>query len=318
MRTCFSIRAGEKILRLFFTARECESLTGDFEEAFIDLRSDKGLFRALLWLWFQILKSASRSFLLSIYWRGIMLKNYIKIAMRNFRRQKGYVIINFAGLAIGLAVTLTLTLYIMDDLKFDRFHEDADRIFRILSVGVTRGTVNSIPSGPLVQTFKEDIPEIESATRVTGGGRLRIGRIGTDLRNAEAEGVVRVPFILGDSGFFDVFNFKLLEGASGDALARPGSVFLTPEAAQAVFGEDNPVGQPLAVRGLENAQVVGLVQAPPTTSHIQFDMIIPLIPEANPVWWNNFERKFNTGRVCQAEAGDRTRWCGSQNGRSRF
>ena len=226
-----------------------------------------------------------------------MLKNYLKVTLRNFRRHKGYTFINFAGLAIGLAVTLIITFYVMDDLKYDRFHRDADRIYRILSVGVKRGTKNSITAGPLVPAFKQGIPEVEYATRVVYGGRQPVGPPGTDFRNADQGSVIRVECVLGDTDFFNVFDFKILEGDSGEALSKPGAVFLTPETAKAHFGDRSPIGEPIAVRALETAFVAGIVAAPPTTSHIRFGMVAALIPEQNPVWWDNFENLTLTGYV---------------------
>ncbi len=227
-----------------------------------------------------------------------MLKNYLKVTLRSFRRHKGYTFINFAGLAIGLAVTLIITLYVMDDLKYDRFHKDADRIYRILSIGVKRGTKNSITAGPLLPAFKQGIPEVEYATRVVYGGNQQIGPPGTDFRNADEGSIIRTECILADADFFDVFDFKILEGDSGKALSKPGAVFLTPKTAQTLFGSRDPIGKPLAIRALEETSfVAGIVAPPPTTSHIRFGMVVALIPEQNPVWWDNFENLTLMGYV---------------------
>jgi putative ABC transport system permease protein len=227
----------------------------------------------------------------------ILLKNYIKITLRNFNRHKGYTFINFAGLAIGLAVTLIITFYVMDDLKYDKFHKDADRIYRVLSVGVKRGTKNSITAGPLLPAFKQGIPEVEYATRVVYAGRQQIGPPGTDFRSADEGSVIRAECLLADEDFFEVFDFEILKGDSGEALSKPGALFLTPETAQAFFGDRDPVGEPIAVRFFDTAFVAGIVEAPPTTSHIQFGMVASLIPEKNPVWWDNFENLTLMGYV---------------------
>ncbi len=226
-----------------------------------------------------------------------MLKNYLKITLRNFKRHKGYTFINFAGLAIGLAVTLVITFYVMDDLKYDRFHRDAERIYRVLSVGVKRGTKNSITAGPLLPAFKQGIPEVEYATRVVYWAGMPIGPQGTDFRNADEESVIRADCVLADADFFDVFDFKILKGDSGEALGKPGAVFLTPETAEAIFGSRDPIGEPIAVRALETAFVAGIVEAPPTTSHIQFGTVAALIPEQNPIWLDNFENLTLMGYV---------------------
>jgi putative ABC transport system permease protein len=274
------------------------NLLGDYTEIYNRIAPSKGTMKARFWLFKQMFRSFPRFLGDQIYWRSIMLKNYLKITLRNFKRHKGYTFINFAGLAIGLAVTLIITFYVMDDLKYDKFHRDADRIYRVLSVGVKRGTKNSITAGPLLPAFKQGIPEVEYATRVTYGGRQEVGLPGTDFRSADQESVIRSECILGDADFFDVFDFKILKGASGEALSKPGAVFLTPETAQALFGDKDPIGEPIAIRALgETSYVAGIVAAPPTTSHIQFGIVGALIPEKNPVWWDNFENLTLMGYV---------------------
>jgi putative ABC transport system permease protein len=218
-----------------------------------------------------------------------MIRNYLKIALRNIKKQKVYSLINFIGLAIGLSVTLVITLYIIDDLTFDRFHENRDQIYRFLSIGVKRGTKNSITAGALVQNAMQTIPEVKYATRVTRGGRVSLGPVGTNFNNPDDGTSIRAEAILADAQFFNVFDFKILEGASGEALGRQENVFLTPRVAQALFADGSAVGQPIAIRGLEDAKVVGIVEAPPSNSHIQFEMIIPLIPERNPRFWNSWD-----------------------------
>ena len=288
---------GERILGIFYASLERESLAGDLEEIYAERLSAGKKWNAGFWYWTQILKSVGRALTLTAYWSWIMFKHYLKIAWRHLRRQKSYSVVNFAGLAIGLSVTLVIALYVLDDITYDRFHKNADQIYRILSIGVKRGTKNSITAGPLVQAAMVSIPEVKYATRVTGGGRLAIGPVGTDFRNLEQGRAVEAQAIAADTHFFDIFSFKILEGESGEALGRPDSVFLTPRKAKALFGDRNPVGESIAVAGMENARVAGIIEAPPTNSHLQFEMILPLIPERNPVWWNNWENLSLCGYV---------------------
>ena len=124
-----------------------------------------------------------------------MIHNYLKIALRNIRKQKVYSLINLIGLAIGLSVTLVITLYIIDDLTFDRFHENKDQVYRILSIGVKRGTKNSITAGPFVQNAMETIPEVKYATRMARGGNISLGLVGTNINNPEGDLTVRAQFL---------------------------------------------------------------------------------------------------------------------------
>lgn len=107
---------------------------------------------------------------------------------------------------------------------------------------------------------------------------------------------VRALTLVTDPGFFDVFSFKILSGKAS-ALATSNGVFLTPEIATAVFGEEDPMGKPLQLRFVENAYVAGIVEAPPSNSHIQYEIIIPLRVEQNPVWWDSWENQVLTGYI---------------------
>jgi putative ABC transport system permease protein len=286
------------VFRILLPKTDLPNLLGDYTEIYNRIACAKGKREANHWLFKQIFRSFPRYLGDEVYWRSVMLKNYIKVTLRNFKRHKGYTFINFAGLAIGLAVTLIITFYVMDDLKYDKFHRDADRIYRVLSVGVKRGTKNSITAGPLLPAFKQGIPEVEYATRVAYGRRVPVGPPGTDFRNADEGSIVRAECIFADTEFFNVFDFKILEGEPGEALGKPGAVFLTPETAQALFGSRDPVGESIAVQALETtAFVAGIVEAPPTTSHIRFGMVAALIPEQNPVWLDNFENLTLMGYV---------------------
>jgi putative ABC transport system permease protein len=234
-----------------------------------------------------------------------VLKNYLITAFRNLKRYKVYSSINIVGLAIGFAVSLVITFYLIHDLTFDRFHDNAENIYRVLSIGKKRGTKNSITAGPLMVAIKENIPEIQGATRVYLYRRVAINRPDVDQVNREdPASSVRAEAILADGGFFDVFGFKILAGAKGEVLNIPGSVFLTPRVAKSLFAEENPLGKPLAIRGVENTHVAGIVEAPPSTSHIQFAVILPLIPKQSPIWWDSWENLGLCGYVSLNQKAD--------------
>jgi len=218
-----------------------------------------------------------------------MIKNLITTAFRNLRKNSAYSALNILGLAVGLAVTIVITLYVIDDLTFDGFHKNGNDIYRILSIGVKRGTKNSITAGPMVRAAAENIPEVAAATRVTRGGRRALGPAGTSRERLRDESAIRGEALLADEGFFDVFSFEIIRGEPGSALARPDAVYLTPRLAQALFKAADPVGQPIAVLGLENARVAGIVAAPPRNSHLQFEVILPLNPQSEPNLYDSWE-----------------------------
>jgi putative ABC transport system permease protein len=156
----------------------------------------------------------------------------------------------------------------------------------------------------MVRDAMETIPEVKYATRVTPGGRRRLGHVGADFNSPEGQNAVRAESLYADSHFFDVFSFKILQGEPGEALSRRESVYLTPEVARALLEDQDSVGQAIAVQGIENAQVVGIVEAPPANSHIQFEMIVPLIPEINPQYWDSWETLALRGYVLLEENAD--------------
>jgi putative ABC transport system permease protein len=228
-----------------------------------------------------------------------MWKNYIKIAIRNIKRQKIYSFINITGLAVGIAISLTLTLYVVDDLTFDRFHEDAESIFRFTQTDDVAGLgtrISAITAGPMAPTAKQELPEVIAAARTYAYDRLPIRRIDEERQRELEEDAIRARVLVTDPDFFDVFSFEILEGKEG-ALENPNGILITPELAEAIFADEDPMGRALQVPTVESAYVAGIVKAPPVNSHIQFDMIIPLRVETNPVWWGRWENQTLSGYV---------------------
>ncbi|MFC1493372.1 ABC transporter permease [candidate division KSB1 bacterium] len=218
-----------------------------------------------------------------------MLKNILKIVFRNFVRQKGYSFINISGLTVGLAISIILSFYVIDDLTYDRFHPNAKNIYRVLTVGGSRLAPSAITSGPLMVAIKEEVPEITGSARFTYFGQVPVSRPGENVDREDEDSQVRARALVTDPGFFDVFSFKILSGNAEEALKDPSGILLTPEIAEAVFGEEDPLGKPVVVRGVNSAYVSGIVEAPPNNSHIQFGVIVPLRVEQNPVWWDSWE-----------------------------
>ncbi len=201
-----------------------------------------------------------------------MLQNYLRVALRHLRKQKGYAAINVLGLSIGIAGALLVGLFVREELAFDRFHEKADRIHRawvLEDYGPDEQFFNTVTPHVLGPAMAAAFPEVERVVRFRpmGGAVLR-GEQALDER-----------FVLVDSAFFDVFSFDLLQGDAMTALARPDAVVLTDSAAYRHFGEVNPVGQPLIVRfGDEERSLVvtGIVANPPDASSLQFGALVPM------------------------------------------
>ena len=121
----------EYLMRCMFPDDNYYTTVSDLEEDYKYLLSKKGIFIARLWYWWQLLPALVYFLTINIKWSFIMLKNYIKISLRNMRRYKSYSLINIAGLAVGIASCVFTILYVYHELSFDKFHEKNERLFRI-------------------------------------------------------------------------------------------------------------------------------------------------------------------------------------------
>lgn len=198
-----------------------------------------------------------------------MLKNYLKIAIRQLLRNKGYSIINILGLAVGLACCLLILLYVQDELNYDGFHEKADRIYRVALERKYPGRVSNYAFIPqsYAGTFQSELPEIENTTRLFSfPGSLTL-RVGDQFYEEESS-------MWADSNFFEVFDFPLLQGDPSKVLTKPNSVLLTESTAKKYFGEDNPIGKVLDIPNNDNDLVVsGICADIPENSHFKFDLL---------------------------------------------
>ena len=201
-----------------------------------------------------------------------MLKNYIKIALRNLRRNKLYSSLNIAGLAIGITCCILILLYVQDELSYDRFHENADRIYRATTHFVLKDRIMDFASTAHVQgpMFKEAYPEVENYVRFNSYGSRRMIRY-KDVSYAEEK------FIWVDNSVFDIFSFNLIKGNPEEALTKPNTVVITEEIAEKYFGDEDPLGKNLRVHSDELYMITGVVENIPANSHIRPDFLASFI-----------------------------------------
>ena len=277
----------EWILRLLYSQDYYSERSGDLEEAYAELREESGPFRAKVWLWFQILKLFYGVIRLNIVWRFIMLKNYLKIAFRNMFRNKLYSLINLTGLAIGLAACLMIWLWVQDEMNYDRFHTNADRIYRIERKVDFRNIHGQTPttSGPYGPALVNDYPEITNYVRLHRN-ELSI----KDHRNI----FHKHQIIVADNSIFEVFDFHLEGGDLKTALTQPRSMVMTRDNALKYLGTADAVGKSLTVdwSGTQaDFQITGILEEIPPNSHVQFDVLVSISsypPEELNYWGNNF------------------------------
>ncbi len=211
-----------------------------------------------------------------------MFSNFFKSALRNIFRHKTYVIINILGLAVGFACSLLIFLFVIHELSFDKFNEKYDRIYRIYIDGKMSDQEfkSAWTPAPAARTFVEEFPEIETAIRMQRWDELLI-RI-DDRKFIESK------IALADSGFFNVFSLKLLEGDPSKVLSQPNAVVLTLSQARKYFGNGEAVGNHLRIGNDSTLYTItGVMQDVPENSHLDFDILLSFLthPRANDDFW---------------------------------
>lgn len=198
-----------------------------------------------------------------------MIQNYVKITLRNLRKNPLTTGLNVAGLAAGIAVCLFVGVWMQRELSFDNFHPDVDRIFRIVNTFKSESeSFSQAPSGPaLGARLPAELPEIEAGCRyLDGSDRLSVA----DKHFFEDD------IIIADSNFFQFFHFPLLKGDPARALADMSGIVLTESMAKKYFGDADPMGQTLTYGARSLLKVSGIAADPPVNSQIQFTAVMPM------------------------------------------
>ena len=262
-------RLAEWIIHLISKPEERFSVIGDFEEIYGEIAIEGGIMKAQYWYWFQIIKSAPLFLVNYIYWSVAMFKSYVKVALRNMQKQKLFSFINISGLAIGMACAIVIMLYIKDEFSYDRFHENADRIYRI-EASRTRDTSPNRSVYVVMPADREafnEIPEIESVTRY-------LQTNGTVTRYEDKQFAENPRYV--DPTFFEIFSFPLLRGDPKTALNDPYTAVITEEIAHKYFGDEEPVGKMLIIDNNQNVIITGILQEIPRNSHIKPTILVSL------------------------------------------
>lgn len=196
-----------------------------------------------------------------------MFKNYLKIALRNIRKQKGYSFINIAGLSVGIACCILILLWIQDELSYDRFHKNGHQIYRITRTEHRESGEMEIPMtyANVAPLLKDEYPGVDNY--------VRFGREYRAFVKYDNNGFVEERFFYADPTVFSVFDFSLSLGNAESALTEPYSIVLTQNAALKYFGTENPIGKILKVNDKEDYVITGILNDLPHNSHIQFDLL---------------------------------------------
>jgi putative ABC transport system permease protein len=199
----------------------------------------------------------------------VMLRNHLTLALRNLRRRPGYTFINITGLSIGIGACLLILLFVRDEMSFDRFHENADRIVRVILRSESEGRETEVTPTIVAPLFKRTFAQVEEATRVYDIARYHTVAIRRGENAWQEDGS-----IYADSTFFDVFSFPFLVGTPEGALSRPNTLLLTESSARRYFGDASlAMGQTLDVGTAGEFEVTGVLADVPANSHLRFDVV---------------------------------------------
>ena len=211
-----------------------------------------------------------------------MLKNYFTVAFRNLKRNKVFSLINIGGLAIGLATCWMITLYVANELSYDNWNKNADRIYRVAQhADWPGGHFNlAVTPPPMAAALKNDYPEIEQTVRfnVEGGGtityeqqRLQVGDI-----------------LFTDSTVFKIFSYKFLYGDAGAALTAPQSIVLTQTLAKKIFGDAAiALNKVISFGNNYTARVTGVIEDVPANAHFSFSALRSMPGDMGSSWENS-------------------------------
>ena len=214
-----------------------------------------------------------------------MFKNLIKHSLSSFKRQRAYIIINIIGLSIGVACSLLIALFVINEASYDKFNTKKDRIFRTILNGKIGGQEVTISTSAAIMgpTMIREFPEIEDFLRMTGRGPTVIeynDQVFTEEHLIEA-----------DSSFFNFFSIPVLKGDRGNLLNAPRKVVLSESTAKKIFGEENPIDKPIKI-GSDTVRytVSGVMDDVPGNSHFEANMISSFMTNRrsnDPTWLSN-------------------------------
>lgn len=210
-----------------------------------------------------------------------MIKNFFKVTVRNLLKSKVYSFINIFGLSIGIACFLLIALFVKDEMTYDRFNENADRIFRInahYKIGDNRFNMANAPV-PLAAVLKDEYPEVKASARLVREENTYVKKDDEFLKEEQ--------FFYADSSLFKIFSFEFKQGNAETALNKPNSVVLTVETSEKFFPGKNSIGERIILADGKEFLITGIVKSLPNNSHFEVNFIASFntLPESKDVNW---------------------------------
>lgn len=256
------------ILSLLTDETMRSSIADDLEYRYRQTRKEKGKLMASITNTVQFVVIIIPLSIEEIFGSFIMLKNYVKVALRNVRRHKGYSFINIFGLAVGMTVCLLMLMYVVHEISYDNFHKKKDRIYRIITdwgeAGNKMKFAGTMPAiGPALNA---EIPDVEVAARVRFNNEMIV--LDSENRTFKQSGIYQV-----DPEVFRIFDWKLLAGDEDSALVDPFSIVISQSIAQKYFGNQDPIGKTL---NLDNHlyKITGVLRDLPANTHLRCEILV--------------------------------------------
>ena len=212
-----------------------------------------------------------------------MIKNYLKTAVRNLFKHKGYTFINILGLAIGMTACLLILLFVRHELSYDGYHQNSDRIYRVAMAARWGGRDFDIAVVPAAtaKTMVTDFPEVEDAVRFRQRGDYIVQYKDQSFREEK--------IVFTDTTFFKLFSIPLLQGDADSALTDPYSIVLSRKTAQKYFRDEDPLGKTLKLDIRYDCKVTGIFEEIPDNAHFHFDILLSMesIEESRDLSWGS-------------------------------
>ncbi len=218
-----------------------------------------------------------------------MFKNYILTSWRNLVKHKGYTGVNLLGLVLGISAFIILGLYVWEDLSFNKFNSNYERIGRVVTIDKARGVSSQrvgVSYPALGPAMEENLPEIVETVRISSQGQ-------SSVRYNNENYLVETSYLT-ENSFFKIFDFELIRGSYEDVLTRPGTVVVTQSFADRVFGSEDIVGETIENQQGNLLEVVGVMEDVPPSSHFQFEVLQAMVAGEGQQGFSQFLQSWNT------------------------
>ncbi len=249
------------LIQRMFPDEGGSSTLGDMTETYRYLAVGKGSLRARFWFWSQCIKAIPYFLIDEFHLRVHMFKNYLTITLRNLKKNITFSSLNIIGLAVGMAAFILILLYVRNELSYDKHHENAGRIYRVIREG------RAFTPAALGPELMGKIPEVESAARII--------RSSDTLVSHQEDSFLEQEFYWADPEFLRIFAFPFVRGNPEAALNDPFAIVLSQKAAEKYFGDADPLGSILKVSERYSFKVTGVFADMPPNSHFVMDVVVP-------------------------------------------